>query len=409
MTLVALFLIGFSGCEETLKGLYILQKHGDMYGTMNFTGGPTPSHVTLGMITEKGQKRAQATAKFLAQQDKYKALLTRAYDYNQFSFYSTFEEHSKMSSLAFTNGLFAGKGPKTDDGKCIFTDKCNQPVPLVSVMEKNEYLLKAYNNCPVASAIMNKKKGSKEFKKLMKDNAVFLKTVAKAIELKINNDNVLEVLETLKCNAESEIALPASLVGKEQEITQLFYKLSLAEIPRDDQSYCHASLGAFMREIVSNMNADIKAKDPIVHHYSTDGEFMEIFLDCYDIPFTDRPEYAAMIVFELWSEGDASFVRFFSDLKPALDGTSDLKAVKPNVCSSTEKCPISEFSKGYETVIGAESLTEWFYNECGYRTTVNNVPILILDIVLAVLFVVALVIAIIALWSLCRQTKKMQL
>ncbi|KAK2949078.1 hypothetical protein BLNAU_15998 [Blattamonas nauphoetae] len=396
---LSLCLVSVDKAESTLKSVFLLQRHGDRYGRLNITGFPAPSDVILGQITNDGQKRLRATAASLKAQ--YPDIIGKPkYIYGQHTFYSTYVERTKQSTLSFADGLFKGTGPE-------FLNKV-QPIALESVLSDKEFFAKSYSKCPKATLLSERTLKRGEFQSIKKKNKDLLALIKKETKESMKDEDIPELLDSIVVYKETNFTLPQAILDKMDDIRQLYHDLSIAYTPKNNLEYSRSANGYLIRTIARQMLNDSKQADTRFHYYGIHGTTLQILLIGLGYDLKQHPNYAAPIIFELWQDGETLTIKSKLDLNPKVDGTVELVDWTPNTCPSTGNCTYTEFIKDYADIVTSNNTNTFFLTDCGFETTINNIPILIVDIVLAVLVLIVGAVATISIISLCKQSKKME-
>ncbi|KAK2946453.1 hypothetical protein BLNAU_18618 [Blattamonas nauphoetae] len=400
--------------EETLRSVHAFFRHGDRYPTedLNIIPGQL-DNIILGALTDAGHLRlAGIGEKF--RKDAY-TKLSETYEFDEATFYATTTDRVEQSAHAFAAGLYKEKGPKKypENTTCIFAN-CHQPVPVTSVLKDNEYFMRGNERCPTAAKIGVQTTKTDAYQKKLAPYKSIIELLDKELKrgLSSNPADISQTIDCLLTYKENGIAIPESINAKWDEIMKLFDLTSLIWSPFDNKLFCNASLGVFYRRIVSEMKEDLARKTPdnrpTLHAYFAHGTSLQIILGCLGYDLTIHPRYAGMVVIELWSDGTNDRLVFKLDLAPEKDGTHTLAAWTPTFCKTPADCTIKGFSSGYESVIESETLTQWFYETCGLQTIENNLPLLIVNIVLGACLAVAILVCVLVIIRTMRQSKKPQ-
>ncbi|KAJ4458301.1 putative acid phosphatase [Paratrimastix pyriformis] len=254
LVLISLVLPVF--CE--LLSIQLVTRHGDRAPQFQMPLDPT-NWTDIFDLTGIGMNQHYQLGRALHQH--YSDLLPLHYHTRDIYVRASGCERALVSAVSQLQGIFPpGSGPDIEGTTTPALPNNVQPVPIMTTDSSAEYLLRAFDLCPRALALMDELLfKTPEFQSYWASQAAFIDRLSALTGMPNLHvpRNFLAVADTLAVEKSRGFPWPAGIDEAMYNQTQAMWApLFVATFPRNDR-FTRVSMGLFIRELLSNFKADV--------------------------------------------------------------------------------------------------------------------------------------------------------
>jgi hypothetical protein len=392
VTYVFTSLLFICGClaqqNDTLQMVQILYRHGDRSPTESFPTNPLPESAWpqgFGELTQVGMLQHFELGIYLRKRYiegvPYR-LLNSSYSRYEVTIRSTDYDRTLMSAYSNLAGLYPPSGDQIWNKDLLW-----QPIPVHTVPQDTDYLLKMDLSCPKFDEYYQAALNSDEVKKEEEENKEFYELVAKKAGIeKENLTEAWKVYDAILCARLNKLEEPswANMTWKGQTI---FDKLNEINSLSFDVQYNRPGEsrlrgGPLLKEMIENMKSQMSKKSTFKSHiYSAHDDTVTAFLSTMKAFNGIAPPYTSTVLLELHKIDGKHVIR----LLYKNDTTRDAHSVQIPGCS--DDCSFDEFVR-----ITKDNIPGDWHAECQTKSmAASNTAILLGMVIILVSFLLVIV------------------
>ncbi|CAL1528458.1 unnamed protein product [Lymnaea stagnalis] len=366
---------------STLVLVQVVHRHGDRGPVHTYPKDPNKDRWPqgLGQLTTKGMLSAYKLGQFLLQ--RYEAFLGNRFNHSQMHYRSTDYDRTLMTAECVAAGLFPLNISSEDWPLGLW-----QPIPVHSVPEKMDKLLRPSSSCQYVKDLRSAIKASFASSRLMMFEKELMLNLSRSTGMDINITTLHDLADVIFCQKNHDMKQPEWLSPEIE--TELFnYKSHQELVSPEDAKYLAGTLfQTLIRNMENKMSSSSDSHKLIMFSaHESPVRFTKALLgvdDRLEVPYTGA------LIAELHRMQGNYFVKFL------YRNTKDepLITFLVKYCKS-ELCPYKEFHKAYQDLIVTDE--EWD-DVCSAQSTPKHstddswIPYLVAALVILIAVVIFL-------------------
>jgi hypothetical protein len=352
--------------QEQIEQVIIVSRHCDRVPISNIKIPMDPIDwkdqlgLSKGQLTGLGISQCETMGVMLRNRylnnnsENYISGITSHFDSDLFKFHSTAVDRTIISLNSICQGLFPnGTGLVNDiTGRPSLLDDITL-VPVHSIEEQNDILLRGFERCPTISKNVINMYASSEFAQLQRNNTPLMQTVANLTGYTIKNfTDFYWLYDVLVVQKSHNLLHIPNLLSNWDAIHQLGDLVNYIHYTRKIQDNLGAgplidAIANSFENIVYNRTLKDETPNPKYIHYSAHDSTLESIFATLDIDKSYKelqgvPPYGSQIIFELRKNLQTNL--YYVQLIIRLGYDADFVVYKlGSECANAEKCPWNEF------------------------------------------------------------------